>query len=69
MAASHHKYAPWRRAILVPFWVLQILLMLAISALLGLAIGVLNQYDANEDYGFGTQDAAVDRAVAVSTKM
>lgn len=67
--AKAHKYPPWKRAILVPFWTLQILFMLIIIGLLALAVGVLLQYDENEDYGLGSSDSAVDAAVNTSTKM
>lgn len=67
--ASGHKFPPWRRAILVPFWTLQLALMLGIIALLALATGVLaTQYDKNKDYGFAN-DAEVDAAVDAATKV
>jgi len=40
-----HKHAPWRKSVLVPFWTLQLLLELLLIAVLGLAEGVLVNYD------------------------
>ena len=64
--ASSHKYPPWRRAILVPFWTLQLLFMLIMIALLAFAVGILMKYDNNTDYGLGSYDGAVDQAVDAS---
>lgn len=69
MALSSHKYPPWRRVILVPFWTLQLLLMIIIVGLLATATAILNrQYDPNADYGFAN-DAEVDAAVRDLRKM
>jgi hypothetical protein len=66
--AGSHKYPPWRRVILVPFWTLQILFMIIMIGILALAVGVLNAaYDPNKDYGFGSDDKAVDDAVQAAT--
>lgn len=31
--ASHHKHAPWRKVVLVPFWIVQIFCMLCFIAI------------------------------------
>jgi hypothetical protein len=56
MAASYHKHAPWRKAFLIPFWVLQLLLELLLIALLALAESalVLWQQDINDDVDDGS---------------
>ena len=53
--APRHNHAPWRKAFLIPFWVLQILLELLMIALLGLAEGalVIWQQNYNNDVNEG----------------
>ena len=68
--ATGHKYPPWRRAILVPFWTLQTLFMIIIIGIFAFAVGYLQQnYDKNTDYGFGSSDDTVDEAVDIATNM
>ncbi|KAH8667400.1 hypothetical protein BGZ60DRAFT_431641 [Tricladium varicosporioides] len=54
---ARHSHAPWRKAILIPCWCIQLFFMLAMIALLGLSIGVIvswqksynnNGYDADD---------------------
>lgn len=54
--APHHNHAPWRKAFLIPFWILQILLELLLIGLLGLAESVLViwQRDINDDVNDGS---------------
>jgi len=42
-ATSTHKYGPWARAVLVPFWVIQTALLLFIIFLLALGVAVLGR--------------------------
>ncbi|KAH8601918.1 hypothetical protein B0O99DRAFT_607738 [Bisporella sp. PMI_857] len=44
---SSHKYAPWRRSVLIPFWIVQILFELIIVAALGLSLGAVGYFDNN----------------------
>lgn len=52
MIPANHSHAPWRKAILIPFWVVQLGLELIMIALLALAVGVLVHYDNNNDYDY-----------------
>ena len=55
--ASSHAYAPWRRALLVPFWFIQLLLEVIMIILLALSAGSLanpeNKNDVVEPDGLG----------------
>jgi hypothetical protein len=53
--ANTHKHAPWRKSVLVPFWALQLLLELLLIGVLGLAEGVLVNYD-----DFNNNDEIID---------
>ncbi len=57
MIPANHSHAPWRKAVLVLFWVVQLLLELVMIALLALAVGVLVTYSDDYDY-----DDNVERA-------
>ncbi len=46
--ANTHKHTPWRKAVLVPFWVCQILLSLFMIAVFALALGVLANYNGSK---------------------
>lgn len=46
---SYHAHAPWRKAVLVPFWTIQLLLELLDLALLALAVGVIVTWVKNKD--------------------
>lgn len=74
MIPADHSHAPWRKAILIPFWVVQLALELLMIALLALAVGVLVRWDDNDSfndsyyYPSGDRedlDDAVDRASKV----
>lgn len=45
MMKDQHKHAPWRKTVLVPFWTIQLLLELVMIGLMGLALGVLVNWD------------------------
>ena len=47
--ANDRKHSPWRKSVLIPFWCIQIFFMLLFIALLGLALGVLDTYENNND--------------------
>jgi hypothetical protein len=47
--ASRHAHAPWRKAMLIPFWTLQMFFMLVMIALLALAVGILVSWKNNDD--------------------
>ncbi|KUJ13875.1 uncharacterized protein LY89DRAFT_672147 [Mollisia scopiformis] len=47
---SHHAHAPWRKSVLIPFWSIQLLVGLLDLALLGLAVGVIVNWDNNDGY-------------------
>ncbi|KAF4632775.1 hypothetical protein G7Y89_g5340 [Cudoniella acicularis] len=67
---SKHNHAPWRKAVLIPFWILQLLFMLIMIALLGLSIGLLvtwekdNDSDSDLTYDGLTEDA-VEKTVHI----
>lgn len=42
---SYHGHAPWRKAVLVPFWTIQLLVGLLDLALLGLAVGIIVRWE------------------------
>ncbi|CZR58459.1 uncharacterized protein PAC_08351 [Phialocephala subalpina] len=46
---SYHAHAPWRKAVLIPFWTIQLLLELLDLALLALAVGVIVTWVKNKD--------------------
>lgn len=46
---SYHAHAPWRKAVLIPFWTIQLLLELVDLALLALAVGVIVTWEHNND--------------------
>lgn len=50
MTASYHSHAPWRKAILIPFWTLQLGFELLIIGLIALAAGFLNRYFDDTSY-------------------
>jgi hypothetical protein len=58
--AKIHNHAPWRKAVLVPFWIVQMLFMIIFIGLLGLALGVLVRYDDDEDYYYSGNDEFED---------
>jgi hypothetical protein len=43
MSASSHSHAPWRKAILIPFWVLQLGFELFMIVLLVLSVNCLSR--------------------------
>jgi hypothetical protein len=49
--AAHHPYAPWRRVILVPCWIIQLLLPAFTFVVMALAISVLmrDDFDGDDD--------------------
>jgi hypothetical protein len=56
MSASSHSHAPWRKAILIPFWVLQLGLEIYMMVVLALSVNSL-YHNVNEDgdiYGADT---------------
>lgn len=64
-----HKFPPWRRIILVPFWTVQLLLMIIIIGLLATSTALLHKYyDKDADYDV-PNDADLDAAVNNLTKM
>ena len=58
MSTSHHKHAPWRKSVLIPFWTIQLLFELLMIAALALAVDVVTYYDEYDDIknrkGFNT---------------
>lgn len=46
---SYHAHAPWRKAVLIPFWTIQLLLELLYLALLALAVGSIVTWEHNND--------------------
>ncbi|KAN0110570.1 hypothetical protein V8E51_006957 [Hyaloscypha variabilis] len=50
MTASYHSHAPWRKAILIPFWTLQLGFELLMIAVVALAAGYLSTYVDGSDY-------------------
>lgn len=46
---NNYAHSPWRKAVLIPFWTIQLFFMLVFIALLGLALHVLVTYDNNND--------------------
>lgn len=46
---SYHAHAPWRKAILIPFWTIQLLIGLLDLALLGLAVGIIVTWENDND--------------------
>jgi hypothetical protein len=63
---AHRAHAPWRKAVLIPFWAIQMFFMLIMIILLGLATGVLVKYQNDGDSEF---DGVSDDAVNKVTKM
>jgi hypothetical protein len=47
--ANTHSHSPWRKAILIPFWVLQIFLSLWMIAVFVLEIVVVQNFDPSTD--------------------
>jgi len=46
---SSHKHAPWRKSVLIPCWVVQLILLLALIGESALALAVVNdEYFYNE---------------------
>lgn len=45
--ANTRSHSPWRKTVLVPFWILQILLEILMIGTFGLALGVLAKYTAD----------------------
>jgi hypothetical protein len=52
---SQHSHAPWRKTVLIPFWVFQIILELLMIAVFALALGVLATY---KDLNYGGLDSS-----------
>jgi hypothetical protein len=50
MTASYHSHAPWRKAILIPFWTLQLGFEFLMIAVVALAAGYLSTYVDGSDY-------------------
>jgi hypothetical protein len=50
MTASYHSHAPWRKAILIPFWTLQLGFELLMIGLLALSVGYLSNYVDDSSY-------------------
>jgi len=47
--ASSHKHAPWRKAILIPLWVIQLLLEGTLIITSAVTIAILASWDENYD--------------------
>jgi hypothetical protein len=47
--SSQHKHAPWRKAVLIPFWCIQLFFELLDIIVLGLAVGVVNEWHNEYD--------------------
>ena len=45
--SSNHKHAPWRKSVLIPFWVVQLIFELVIIAALALSVAAVEYYDDN----------------------
>jgi hypothetical protein len=45
MSTPRHNHAPWRKAILIPFWVVQSCALLGMIGILSLSLGVLASWD------------------------
>lgn len=50
MTSSYHSHAPWRKAILIPFWTLQLGFELLMIGLLALSVGYLSNYVNDSSY-------------------
>ncbi len=50
MTASYHAHAPWRKAILIPFWTLQLGFEILMIGLVAIAAGYLSHYVDESSY-------------------
>jgi hypothetical protein len=50
MTASYHSHAPWRKAILIPFWTLQLGFELLLIGVVAVAAGYLSHYEDDSSY-------------------
>ena len=48
--ATYHSHAPWRKAICIPFWTLQLGFELLMIAVIALAAGYLSTYVDSSGY-------------------
>lgn len=59
--ASQHSHAPWRKSLLIPFWVIQLLLEIILIAGLAVAESALVVYHDNyEDTYYDNNDFTLD---------
>jgi hypothetical protein len=66
---SYHAHAPWRKAVLIPFWTIQLLVGLLDLALLGLAVGIIVNWEHNNDDCADTFDCNYNDNVSTEAKM
>lgn len=67
---SSHAHAPWRKAVLIPFWTIQLLVGLLDLALLGLSVGIIVTWEHNNDNcGDGIDCNFNDTDVSTEAKM
>jgi hypothetical protein len=47
MPGSYHSHAPWRKAVLIPFWILQICFEVVMIGVIAVAAGYLSRYESS----------------------
>lgn len=59
MVASYHSHAPWRKAILIPFWTLQLGFEILMIGLVAVAAGYLSHYGDESSYSVVDENGTV----------
>ena len=67
--ASRHAHAPWRKAVLIPFWTIQMFFMLVFIGLLAVAAGVLVSWEKNDDEYEEELNGVSDDAINKASRM
>lgn len=62
---STHAHAPWRKAVLIPFWTIQLLIGLLDLAILALAVGVIVNWSNNNGDNLDWSDVSTEAKMYV----